>query len=213
VGREEVSEEEWRQEIESTFRSSGLIPSTLSKPPSRGIVNLNFGTHNCVHMGTRLEAEISAYEPSAVSFPTGEGDDGLNDGGRERKLHTLVMFDADANDYMHWLVVNVPGVDIDRGQTIAEYASPTPPRRTGPHRYVIAAMEQSQSLSASSLVDLRSTSCQASGRDQSQKGGRLLPTLQRRLGLGEPLAANYFVVQHDPFVDSIVDYCEGRQSG
>lgn len=36
-------------------------------------VNVNFGTHNCVHMGTAIEAEIAAYEPSAVSWPAEDG--------------------------------------------------------------------------------------------------------------------------------------------
>ena len=36
-------------------------------------VNVNFGTHNCVHMGTAIETEIAAYEPSAVSWPAEDG--------------------------------------------------------------------------------------------------------------------------------------------
>ncbi len=64
-----MSESEWREMIFDSFRSSGLVPSVLSSPPS-GLVNVNFGTHNCVHMGTAIEAEVAAYEPSAVSWPT-----------------------------------------------------------------------------------------------------------------------------------------------
>ena len=69
VAREEISDEEWQAEISESFASSGLIPSVIPNAPHSGLVNINFGTHNCVHMGTELEAETSAYEPSAVSYP------------------------------------------------------------------------------------------------------------------------------------------------
>ena len=45
---------------------------TLTAAPS-GLVNVNYGTHNCVHMGTELKPETAAYEPTEISYPTEEG--------------------------------------------------------------------------------------------------------------------------------------------
>ena len=75
-----MSDEEWQEEIRDSFARSGLIPGLLRVVPLGGLVNINFGTHNCVHMGTELEAEIAAYEPSAISYPVTE----------QGKLFTLV---------------------------------------------------------------------------------------------------------------------------
>ena len=52
-----------------------------------GLVNINFGTHTCVHMGTELLSSESAYAPTALSYPIDSVD--------TNTLHTLVMVDLD----------------------------------------------------------------------------------------------------------------------
>ena len=52
-----------------------------------GLVNLNFGTHTCVHMGTELKSSESAYAPTALSYPIDEVE--------TAKLHTVIMVDLD----------------------------------------------------------------------------------------------------------------------
>ena len=41
------------------------------------------------------------------------------------KLYTLIMYDRNASTpskyYIHWVVVNIPGSNIDDGQTIFKY--------------------------------------------------------------------------------------------
>jgi phosphatidylethanolamine-binding protein (PEBP) family uncharacterized protein len=43
---------------------------------------------------------------------------------------------------LHWLVINVPGNQIELGNTIAEYSGPAPPAGTGAHRYIILIFKQ-----------------------------------------------------------------------
>ena len=70
------------------------------------------------------------------------------------RLYTVALFDPDAPSrdqpflapWIHWLVVNVPGRDIARGDTIVEYAGPSPPPDTGLHRYIIVVHEQSHKI-------------------------------------------------------------------
>lgn len=63
-------------------------------------------------------------------------------------LYTVIMYDLDApypNDphlFLHWLVVNVPGNDIDLGQTVVSYLPPSPPNDSPPHQYVVAVYRQ-----------------------------------------------------------------------
>ena len=52
-----------------------------------GLVNLNFGTHTCVHMGTELKSSESAYAPTALSFPI--------ESVESNKLHAVIMVDLD----------------------------------------------------------------------------------------------------------------------
>merc|ERR1712029_842656 len=67
-----------------------------------------------------------------------------------KKLYTLAMVDPDAPsradpkaaEWLHWLVVNIPGdkledgEDIGHGKVLMQHNGPAPPKGTGPHRYV-----------------------------------------------------------------------------
>lgn len=43
---------------------------------------------------------------------------------------------------LHWLVRNIPGNDIKKGEVIAEYRGSGPPEGTGLHRYIFLLYEQ-----------------------------------------------------------------------
>jgi phosphatidylethanolamine-binding protein (PEBP) family uncharacterized protein len=48
--------------------------------------------------------------------------------------------------FLHWLVINIPGLDVKRGEVITPYMGPAPPK--GRHRYVFLLYKQSGRLSA-----------------------------------------------------------------
>lgn len=66
------------------------------------------------------------------------------------QLHTVVMYDtsvprADApveSPYVHFLAVNVPGINIPAGNILIPYSSPSPPANSGLHTYVINVLSQ-----------------------------------------------------------------------
>lgn len=68
--------------------------------------------------------------------------------GASAKLTTLLLVDPDAPSpenpvmaqWLHWLVVNIPGGDVSKGDTVTPYAGPTPPK--GVHRYIFMLCEQ-----------------------------------------------------------------------
>ncbi len=118
-----------------------------------------------------------------------------------------VMMDVDNGNHLHWMVVNIPGEKFSEGDTIAEYNSPTPGKGEGPHRYVFLAMEQGRGQVEPSVLSERvSRSCSPANRS-----GLNVRALQSRLGLSEPVAANYLTVEHEDFVDSIKEYCKDQQ--
>lgn len=223
VGRLEVTDEEWQAEMLEDFETSGLIHSRgkrgiLTKVP-KGLVNINFGTHTCVHMGTVLRSSESAYPPTAISYPI--------ESAETSQLHTIIMVDLDHektkgqhNDsepisnnltqpdlYLHWMVVNIPGSKVDQGQIITSYKGPAPKPGTGAHRYVIVAFEQKSEnplrIDHGEAPFRTSFPCQETGRT-----GFDLDAFRSKYNMSEhPIAANYFQVENDEFVENIDQSC------
>ncbi|KAF2885694.1 hypothetical protein ILUMI_20467 [Ignelater luminosus] len=69
-------------------------------------------------------------------------------------LYTLCMTDPDApsrkdpkfREWHHWLVGNIPGGEVAKGETLSEYVGSGPPQGTGLHRYVFLIYKQSGKL-------------------------------------------------------------------
>jgi phosphatidylethanolamine-binding protein (PEBP) family uncharacterized protein len=55
------------------------------------------------------------------------------------KFYTIIMYDRNASTpshyYIHWVIVNIPGSDIIKGETVFKYEGPGPPKGTGQHLY------------------------------------------------------------------------------
>lgn len=69
-------------------------------------------------------------------------------GTTEDKIYTLVMFDPDAvgGNKIHWLIINITGINISDGLTIIKYKGPAPPIGSGKHHYVICLLEQTNPI-------------------------------------------------------------------
>ncbi|XP_059046394.1 large ribosomal subunit protein mL38 isoform X1 [Achroia grisella] len=50
-------------------------------------------------------------------------------------------------EYVHWLIANIPGDSIEKGDTIVEYLQPFPLKGTGYHRYVFVLYKQDGKVS------------------------------------------------------------------
>ena len=69
-------------------------------------------------------------------------------------LYTLLIWDEDApypqdpknSPYLHYLVVDIPQNDIDKGKTLASYIPPNPPEDSAPHSYIIEVYAQPKLL-------------------------------------------------------------------
>lgn len=65
-------------------------------------------------------------------------------------FYTLVMIDLDAPDphrpvfaqFLHWLVVDIPGNQVSKGKPKKDYMAPSPPPYSAPHRYVFLVFRQ-----------------------------------------------------------------------
>jgi len=193
VAKIEATDDEWEEQLREVFEESGLLGGQILRQVPKGLVNLNYDIHICVHMGTELLPEETAYPPTAISYPD-----------HQDKFHTLVLVDADLNK-LHWLVINIPGAKVHKGDTITAYAGPNPAPDTGSHQYVVLVMEQHDKLDKSSdpVSEFKTeSSCDVIGSENFD-----FQSFRQALNLSEPVAVNYFTQKFNAFVENINGHC------
>jgi phosphatidylethanolamine-binding protein (PEBP) family uncharacterized protein len=100
--------------------------------------------------------------------------------------YTLLMVDPDApspgdpkfRNFLHWMVINIPVVDIKRGEVVVEYMGPSPPK--GKHRYIFLLYKQSGRMDAQAPHDRK---------------GFQPKEFAKHHGLGHPAAACFFYAE------------------
>ncbi|XP_028851270.1 phosphatidylethanolamine-binding protein 4 isoform X2 [Denticeps clupeoides] len=115
----------------------------------------------------------------------------------EKKMYTLMMVDPDAPSrsnpirsyWRHWLLTDIKSSmlrsgDI-KGTVLSEYAPPSPPQRSGLHRYQFLLLEQpaNQALSLSH-------------QEKASRGSWDPQAFIARFGLGHPVATVQFLTQN-----------------
>lgn len=192
VGRWEAGDQEWKAEIERGFQGSGLVPEHMPDYPS-GLVNLNFGMHGCIHLGTQLPAQTVAYPPTRFSYPA-----------QTDRLYTILLVDVDVL-FLHWLVINIPGTSLADGQVIAEYQPPSPASQY-PHRYLAVALLQEGVTDRQSLRSRSAYLCHEDNRRQFH-----LKSFLKKHKM-ELSAANYFLSSsYQPYVETVNQFCRDRR--
>ena len=118
------------------------------------------------------------------------------------KLYTLVMVDPDApsrkepklREILHFMIANIPGTDVAKGDTLAEYIGSGPPQGTGLHRYIFLLYEQKARLQSNLRIP------------KTSRVGRInfsIRKFAKENNLGEPIAANFYQAQYDDYVPTL----------
>ncbi|ROI82016.1 39S ribosomal protein L38, mitochondrial [Anabarilius grahami] len=104
-----------------------------------------------VHFGNHLTPSQAAQAPQ-IRFEA-----------EENSLWTLLLTSPDEHlldgeqEYLHWLVGNIPGNAVTSGEEICHYISPFPARGTGFHRYAFILFKQNGPVDFS--ADVRPAPC------------------------------------------------------
>lgn len=117
----------------------------------------------------------------------------------EGALYTLLMTDPDAptrknpevGEVRHWMVVNIPGNEVAKGQVVVAYVGSGPPKDSGLHRYVFLVFKQHGNVETSISVP------------NTSRDGRLKTKtrdLIKEFNLGSPVAGNFYQAQYDDYV-------------
>ncbi|RZB39108.1 D2-like [Asbolus verrucosus] len=123
-------------------------------------------------------------------------------------FYTLVMTDPDApsrknpssREWNHWLVVNIPGSDVAKGEVLTEYVGSGPPRNTGLHRYVFLLYKQPEKLT----FDEEHKSNTNGNRSKFST-----EDFAKKYKLGNPVGGNFFEAQFDDSVPALHKQLQG----
>ncbi|CAI2353500.1 unnamed protein product [Caenorhabditis sp. 36 PRJEB53466] len=116
-------------------------------------------------------------------------------------LYTLIKTDPDApsrkeptyREWHHWLVVNIPGNDIAKGDTLSEYIGAGPPPGTGLHRYIYLIYKQTGRIEDAEHGRL-------TNRSGDKRGGWKAAKFVEKHGLGTPVYGNLYQAEYDDYV-------------
>ncbi|XP_070496088.1 protein D2-like [Chironomus tepperi] len=118
-------------------------------------------------------------------------------------FYTLCMTDPDApsrqnpeyREWHHWLIVNIPGKDISKGEVLSEYVGSGPPEKTGLHRYIFLVFKQSGKLT---FDEPRLTN-----RSADNRGCFKIQKFAEKYNLGVPVAGNFYQAEWDTYVPEL----------
>ncbi|KAK5646320.1 hypothetical protein RI129_004784 [Pyrocoelia pectoralis] len=116
------------------------------------------------------------------------------------KYYLLVMTDPDApsrsnpefREWHHWLVGNIPGMDVGKGEVLSAYIGSGPPEGTGLHRYVLLVYEQPDKIT---FDEPRLTNTSDNGRAKFS-----IRKFAEKYNLEDPIAGNFYQAQWDDYV-------------
>lgn len=119
------------------WRLTGIVTDLRLPEAPHADLNVKYNSGKVV-INTTLAPEQAANAPSVS----------ISNKPSCQPPYALLMVDPDApsrsnpkaRSWLHWMVVNSNNADaLEGGQVATPYAGPTPPKGTGPHRYVLLA--------------------------------------------------------------------------
>lgn len=124
-------------------------------------------------------------------------------------LYTLCMTDPDApsrkdpkfREWHHWLVGNIPGNDVAKGETLSAYIGSGPPKDTGLHRYVFLIYKQGGKIEF--------TEKRLPNNSGDDRGKFSINNFAKKYNLGDPVAGNFYQAQWDDYVPKLYEQLGG----
>ncbi|XP_044750337.1 protein D2-like [Coccinella septempunctata] len=178
------------EDVEKAF-SSNEIDKDVIKPLPQKKLQIHYPkTKQIVNLGNELTPKNVRDLPEV----TYESD--------PKAFYTLSMSDPDApsrknptrREFQHWLVVNIPGSDLSKGEVLNEYVGSGPPKGTGLHRYVFLLFKQP------GKVDFKEPK---HSKTDGNRGGFSVQKFAKKYNLGDAVAGNFFQAQYDDSVPEL----------
>lgn len=167
-----------------------MVPDVIDVAPSSTIqVTYEGGLE--VNMGNEL-TPTQVKDPPIVAFPAEDG-----------SLYTLCMSDPDApsrlkpeREVNHWLIVNIPGNDIAKGEVLSDYIGSGPPPGSGLHRYIFLVYKQPGKVTCDKARFSRNPA-------NKERAKFTIRNFAKEFNLGNPVAGNFYQAQYDDYVPEL----------
>lgn len=173
-----VTRQAFGGEVDDKFRSAKIVPDLLQKAPE-GLLDVEFEC-GLTTLGNKFTPMQVRNRPK-VSWK----------GAKENENYTLIMTDIMADkEWCHWVVGNIPGNNIDKGDIFTSFFPSTPPKDTGEHRYVFLFFKQSAKSDFRGLAKI--STFQMDGRNKFST-----KVFVDTFNLGVPVAGNFYLAAWD----------------
>ncbi|XP_050515957.1 protein D3-like isoform X2 [Diabrotica virgifera virgifera] len=173
-------------EVNKAFKINKVYPDVVSAVPDK-LLHVTYKADNKVELGNELTPTQVIEQPKV----TYEGDNNC--------FYTLIFTDPDApsrynpiyREYIHWLVVNIPGSKIFQGETISDYVGSAPLKGSGLHRYVFLLYKQPEKLKFDEPKH---------SPTDGNRGNFNIENFAKKYKLGNPIAGNFYQAMWDDSV-------------
>lgn len=165
----------------------GVVPDTIDRQPASSI-EVHFPSNVKCEQGN----ELTPTQVKDLPIFKFQAD--------PNEFYTLAKVDPDApsrkdpklREILHYLVANIPGGDVTRGDVLADYIGSGAPKDTGLHRYIFLVYHQKDGKYKS---DMKISKTSRNGRVNFS-----IRKFAKDHNLGEPIAANFYQAQYDDYV-------------
>ncbi|KAK1122563.1 Phosphatidylethanolamine-binding protein 1 [Melipona bicolor] len=169
------------------LQTHGVVPDVIDKVPTN-VLQVTYPNNLAVEIGKVL-TPTQVKDPPTVKWD-----------GDANTFYALCMTDPDApsrkepkfREWHHWLIGNIPGSDVSKGEVLSEYVGSGPPKGTGLHRYVFLLYKQPQKLT---FDEPRLTN-----RSGDNRANFSIKKFAAKYKLGDPIAGNMYQAEFDDYV-------------
>ncbi|XP_061400455.1 protein D3-like [Musca vetustissima] len=184
-------------ELEIIFKKNKIIPDVVTIGP-KSLLKVIYQGNIEVNKGNELTPTQVKEQPT-VEWPH-----------EDASFYTLIMTDPDApsrknptfREYQHWLVANIPGCAVEKGDILTAYVGSGPPEGTGLHRYIFLLYKQ--------MGKLKFTEEHIAKNKGSKRGKFNTMAFVKKYKLEELVAGNFYVAQWDEYVPQVHKQLSGK---
>lgn len=184
--------------LRRTMEENQVVKDVIDSVPLN-VCEVKYSSGVEMKMGNELTPTQVKDVPLSVTWPA-----------EPEALYTLCMTDPDApsrqqpkyREWHHWLVVNIPGNEIGKGETLSEYVGSGPPKGTGLHRYILLIYKQPGKITPD---EKRLTNRSGDGRANFK-----IRDFAKKYNLGEPVAGNFYQAEWDDYVPKLYRQLSGE---
>lgn len=174
-------------EVDDKFRSAKIVPDLIARAPD-ALLEVEFDC-GFTTLGNKF-TPLQVRNRPKVSWKE----------AKEDEFYTLIFTEiAEKGERCHWLVGNIPGNLIDKGDILTSFFPSAPYKDKGEHRYVFLLFRQPGKADYRGQVKI--STFQMDGRDDFST-----KVFADAFKLGVPIAGNFYLAAWDESCEEVHEF-------